>query len=127
MNPRQPSVAGQVGAELRLLQSRAAMARWLDQDAPSRADRSIVGCAARGVWPLLDGLGGQRGMAVVLGTLAQAWLSRGPARPPTSPGAASPSATRPLARRHPGAALLVAGVAGCAVLWWIRSTARPPP
>lgn len=128
MNPPLPSGVREVSAVQRLAQSRAAIARWVEQDAtPPAAPSSAMGCAVRGIVPLLEGWREHRGMAVVLGTLVQAWLRPGPSRAVPSPVTRPTPGTLPLARRHPKTTLLVAGLAGLTLLWWMRSPPRPPP
>jgi hypothetical protein len=104
-------------AQLHLAQSRAQIARWLEQDLAAATASSAMDCAMHRALPLLGGLG----------ALAQAWLRSGP--PPPSAG---DSAMRPLdivttlARRHPKTALATVGITGLALWWWSRSPTRPP-
>lgn len=127
MNPPPPSVVGGASAAERLAQSRTAIAGWLEQEARQRTTPSAMGWAVHGILPLLQGLHENRGIAVVLGTLVQAWLRPGASRPVPNPITLPPPGTRPLASRHPKTALLIAGVAGLALLWWSRTAHRRPP
>lgn len=113
-------------AQLRLAESRAQIARWLEQDRQAPA-ASALGCAVRSALPLLGGLRAHPGTAVVLGALAQAWLRSGPP-PPARDNAMRPPLDLAIAlvRRHPGTSLVAVGITGLALWWWSRSSSRPP-
>lgn len=117
-------------AQLRLAESRAQIARWLEQDRQAPAASSALGCAVRSALPLLGGLRAHPGTAVVLGALAQAWLRSGPP-PPARDSAMRQSPLDlglaiALARHHPRTSLVAVGITGLALWWWSRSSARQP-
>ncbi|NIC40855.1 hypothetical protein [Aquabacterium sp. A08] len=114
-------------AQLRLAQSRAQIALWLEQGLQAPAASSSLDCAVRSALPLLGSLRAHPGTAVVLGALAQAWLRSGRS------SHAGDSALRPLdvalslARRHPRITLVTVGFTGLALWWWNRSSHHLPP
>lgn len=115
------------GAQLRLVHSRAQIARWLEQDHQAPAASSALGCAVRSALPLLGSLRAHPGTAVVLGALAQAWLRSGPP-PPARDNAMRPPLDLAIAlvRRHPGTSLVAVGITGLALWWWNRSATGQP-
>ncbi|MFC3685249.1 hypothetical protein [Hydrogenophaga luteola] len=115
-------------AQLRLAESRAQIARWLELDRQAPAASSALGCAVRSALPLLGGLRAHPGTAVVLGALAQAWLRSGPPPSPVGSGFIRPpwDLAITLARRHPRTSLVAVGVTGLALWWLSRSSSRPP-
>lgn len=113
--PRSPHTSE---ASLRLAHSRAQIAHWLDRDTPSSAGSSAWGIAVRGAMPVL----------LNLRALWQAWSRHRPQAPVDSAATRSLEVVIPMARRHPAAALALAGIAaGLAILWWRRSSTRQTP
>lgn len=101
------------GAQLRLAQTRAQIAHWLEKDSEVPAASSDLGGALRNALPLL-------------GVLAQACLKSGPPPPARDSTLGLLDSAIALARRHPRTTLLAAGITGLALWWQIRPAARPP-
>lgn len=157
--PIQAGAIGTDCAERRLADSRAQIALWLAQDQTPASPPAppVLADALRTGLPLLIGLRRSPLVGLVASALVNAWLRKGGPAPtpapramprlqqaapaqqpapaqrprpsPQPPGPQPPGPARTLWRRHPSAAVALAGLglSGLAWLWWRRASTRRPP